>query len=177
LAKTKQQKVSILAQYQEWLGKSQAVILVEYTGVTMKELESIRAKARDAGGEFHVVKNTLVKLALIEAGLDVPADYLEKSTAAGFAYGDIAAFTKALTDVAKNMDAVKVKGGIMGSEVLSSAQVKALADLPPLPVVRSQLLGVFNAPASKLVRTLAEPGRQVAAVLQAFTEQAARVAA
>ena len=177
MAKTKQQKETILAEYQEWLGKSQAVILVEYTGVTMKNLDAIRAKAREAGGEFHIVKNTLAKLALEKAGHAVPSGILDKSTAIGFAFTDAAAFAKALTEATKNMEAVKVKGGFMGAEVLNPAQIKALANLLPLPVVRSQLLGVLLAPASKLVRTLAEPARQVASVLKAYSDQAAPAAA
>ena len=173
MAKTKQQKEGMLAQYTEWLGKSQAVVLVEYSGITMKELDNIRAKVREIGGEFHIVKNTLAKLALEKAGYTVPDSYVEKSTALGFAFTDISAFTKALTEVTKNMEAVKVKGGFMGAEVLSPASVKSLANLPPLPVLRAQLLGVLQAPAAKLVRTLAEPGRQVAFVLKAYSEKAA----
>jgi len=177
LAKTKQQKQDILAQYVEWLGRSQAVFLVEYTGVTMKELDVLRAKAREAGGEFHIVKNTLAHKALEQTGHTVPAGYLEKSTAVGFAFSDVASFSKALTDGIKGMEAIKVKGGFMGAEVLNPAQVKALASLPPLPVVRAQLLGVLQAPAGKLVRTLAEPGRRMAFVVKAFSDKAAPAAA
>ena len=177
MAKTKQQKEGMLAQYVEWLNKSQAVFLVEYTGVTMKELDILRAKARDAGGEFHIVKNTLVKKALEQAGHTVPATYLEKSTAVGFSFADIASFSKALNDSIKGMDAVKVKGGFMGAEVLNPAQVKVLASLPPLPVVRAQLLGVLQAPAGKLVRTLAEPGRRMAFVVKAFSDKTVPAAA
>jgi large subunit ribosomal protein L10 len=177
LAKSKQQKETILAQYVEWLGKSQAVVLVEYTGVTMKNLDTIRAKVRETGGEFHIVKNTLAKLALEKAGHSVPADYMERSTALGFAFGDVAGFTKALNEVTKGMEAIKIKGGYLGAEMLNAAQVKALANLPPLPVVRSQLLGMLQAPAGKLVRTLAEPGHQVASVLRAYADKAAPVAA
>lgn len=167
----------MLAQYVEWLGKSQAVVLVEYTGVTMKDLDAIRAKVRESGGEFHIVKNTLVKLALEKAGYTVPADYTLKSTALGFVDNDVAAFTKALTEATRNMEAIKIKGGFMGRETLNSAQVKALASLPPLPVVQAQLLGMLSAPASKLVRTLAEPGRRVASVLKAYSDKAAPTAA
>ena len=177
MAKSKQEKETMLAQYTEWLGKSQAVFLVQYTGVTMKELDTIRAKLRETGGEFHIVKNTLARLALEKAGYTVPADYTVKSTALGFAFTDVPSFTKALTDATKNMEAIKVKGGFMGSEALNPAQVKALASLPPLPVLRAQLLGVLQAPAAKLVRTLAEPGRQVAAVLKSYSEKAAPTAA
>ena len=177
MAKTKQQKDAILAEYTEWLGKSQAVVLVEYAGLKMKDLDAIRAKAREAGGEFHIVKNTLAKLALEKAGYSVPDNYADKSTAIGFAYKDAAGFTKALTEVTKGMEAVKIKGGFLGAQVLVPAQVKSLANLPPLAVLRAQLLGVLQAPASKLVRTLAEPGRQLAYVVKAHSEQAAPAAA
>jgi large subunit ribosomal protein L10 len=177
LAKSKVQKEAMLAEYMEWLGKSQAVGLVEYSGLKMKDLDVIRARARESGGEFHVVKNKLAKLALEKAGYTVPADYAEKSTAIGFAFNDPASFTKALTEVTKGMEAVKVKGGFLDAQALSVAQVKSLASLPPLPVLRAQLLGVLQAPASKLVRTLAEPGRSLAAVVKAYSDKAAPTAA
>jgi large subunit ribosomal protein L10 len=177
LAKSKQQKEAMLAEYIEWLSKSQAVVLVEYAGLKMKDLDAFRAKAREAGGEFHIVKNTLAKLALEKAGFSVPADFTHNSTAIGFSYKDPAGFAKALTEVAKGKEAVKLKGGFLGAEVLKSTQVKALADLPPLPVVRAQLLGVLQAPASKLVRTLAEPGRSLASVVKAYSDKAAPAAA
>jgi len=177
LAKSKEQKETMLTQYIEWVGKSQAVVLVEYSGLKMSNLDAIRLKAREAGGEFHIVKNTLAKLALERAGFKVPADYAEKSTAIGFAFSDPAGFAKALTEATKGMEAVKIKGGFMGNVTLKPAEVKALANLPPLPVVRAQLLGILQAPASKLVRTLAEPGRSLAYVVKAHTENAAPAAA
>ena len=177
MAKSKAQKEAMLAEYMEWLGKSQAVVLVEYSGLKMKDLDLIRAKARENGGEFHVVKNKLAKLALEKAGYSVPADYAEKSTAIGFAFKDAAGFTKALTEATKSMEAVKVKGGFLDAKALSAAQVKSLASLPPLPVLRAQLLGVLQAPASKLVRTLAEPGRSLAYVVKAYSDKAAPAAA
>jgi large subunit ribosomal protein L10 len=177
LAKSKAQKETMLAQYVEWVGKSQAVVLVEYSGLKMSNLDAIRTKVREAGGEFHIVKNTLAKLALEKAGFKVPEDYAEKSTAIGFAFSDPAGFAKALTEATKGMEAVKIKGGFMGVSTLKPAEIKALASLPPLPTVRAQLLGVLQAPAAKLVRTLAEPGRRVAYVLKGFSEKAAPTAA
>jgi large subunit ribosomal protein L10 len=177
LAKSKVQKETLLTQYIEWVSKSQVVVLVEYSGLKMNNLDAIRSKVREAGGEFHIVKNTLAKLALEKAGFKVPADYAEKSTAIGFAFSDPAGFAKALTEATKGMEAVKIKGGFMGAGTLKPAEVKALASLPPLPVMRAQLLGILQAPASKLVRTLAEPGRQVAYVVKAFSEKAASTAA
>jgi len=177
LAKSKAQKETMLTQYVEWVNKSQAVVLVEYSGLKMHNLDAIRSRVREAGGEFHIVKNTLAKLALEKAGFKVPADYAEKSTAIGFAFSDPAGFAKALTEATKGMEAVKIKGGFMGAVTLKPAEVKALGSLPPLPVMRAQLLGILQAPASKLVRTLAEPGRQLACVVKAFSEKAASTAA
>ena len=177
MAKSKDQKEAMLAEYTEWLGKSQAVVLVQYTGVKMRDLDAIRAKARESGGEFHIVKNTLAKLALEKCGYTVPEDFSDNSTAIGFAFTDAAGFTKALTEATKGMEAIKIKGGFMGSQALDARGVKALATLPPLPVIRAQLLGVLQAPASRLARTLAEPGRSLAYVVKGYSEKAAPAAA
>jgi large subunit ribosomal protein L10 len=173
LAISKQRKQEVQTQYADWLKRSQAVILVEYTGAKMKDLDAIRAKIRDSGGEFHIVKNTLVKRALEASGMTVPAGLLEKSTAVSFAFSDVAATAKALNEATKGMEFAKVKGGFMSGQTLSASQVKALADLPPLPVSRARLLGVLQAPASKLVRTLAEPARSLASVFRAYSEKPA----
>lgn len=178
MALTKKEKETIMKQYQEWMEKSAALVLVEYTGVDMNTLDSIRAKVREAGGEFHVIKNTLAKRAFDTLGIPVEPGFLVNSTAVGFAFEGAPGVAKALAEFDKNSEAIKIKGGYLGKQVMSVNDVKALADLPPLPVVRGQLLGTILAPAGKLVRTLAEPGRQVAAVINAFAEKdAASVAA
>ena len=171
MAISKQRKEESLAQYNDWVKRSEAVILVEYTGAKMKSLDAIRAKIRETGGEFHVVKNTLARRALADNGMDFPKDYLVKSTAISFAFKDPASTAKALTESLKGNEFVKVKGGLMAGKSLSPAQVKSLSEMPPLPVMRATLLGVLQAPASKLVRTLAEPARGLAAVLKAHAEQ------
>ena len=172
MAISKQRKEEVLTEYTDWLKHSQAVILVEYTGVKMKDLDNIRAKIRDAGGEFHVVKNTLARRAFKENGMNIPDDLLVKSTAVSFAFTDPASTAKALNDATKGNEFVKVKGGFMSGQALNAVQVKALADMPPLPVMRAMLLGVLQAPAGKLARTVAEPARGLAAVVKAFAEKA-----
>jgi len=177
LAISKQRKEEVQALYADWIKRSEAIILVEYSGASMKSIDAIRAKIRDAGGEFHIVKNTLVRRVFAENGMDIPADYLVKSTAISFAFTDPASTAKALTDATKGNEFVKVKGGLMGGKTLSASQVKALSDMPPLPVMRAMLLGVLQAPAGKLVRTLAEPARGLAAVIKARSESAQATAA
>ena len=118
-------------------------------------------------------KKKILACVLKANDFDIPEGYLENSTAIGFAFEDVASTAKALSDQAKEVEAFQFKGGYMGAEILSSEQVTALAKLPPLPVLRAQLLGVLQAPASKLVRTLAEPARGLAAVIKARSEESA----
>ncbi len=172
MAISRQKKEEVLAQYEGWLDRSQAIVLVEYTGATVKALDAVRAKVRETGGELHIVKNTLARKVFEAHGMHVPTGLLEKSTAVVFAFSDAAATSKALIDATKGMDMMKLKGGFLGKQALSAAQVKSLADLPPLPVIRSQLLGVLQAPAGKLVRTIAEPARSLASVFRAYSEKA-----
>jgi large subunit ribosomal protein L10 len=171
LAISKQQKDALVSEYAEWINRSKALILTEYTGLTMKQIDDLRAKTREAGGEFHIVKNTLGRVAFESTGMPVQEKFLEGSTAIAFAFKDAPGLAKTLTDFARTSDFLKIKGGYLEKRPISPDQVKALAELPPLPVMRAQLLGVLLAPASKLARTLAEPARQVAAALKAYAEK------
>ena len=177
MAKTRELKDQMMAQYDNWLKRSQALIVTEYTGLNMNDMDALRAKIREAGGEFHIVKNTLSRQTWEKAGVKIPSDLLEGSTAVAFAFKDAPAVAKALLDFAKSNEKVKIKGGVLDLKAVSAQGVKSLADLPPLPVVRAQLLGTLLAPASKMVRTLAEPGRQVAAVIKAFSDRESASAA
>jgi large subunit ribosomal protein L10 len=170
LAITKERKNELIAHYSEWVSRSKALVLTQYIGMPMKDIDALRVKVREAGGEFHIIKNTLAKLAFEQAGLTVSESQLEGSTAIAFAFADAPALVKALTDFAKSSDFLKIKGGYLETQALTPEGVKALADLPPLPVLRAQLLGTLLAPAGKLVRTLAEPGRMIAAVIKAHAE-------
>jgi large subunit ribosomal protein L10 len=170
LAITKERKNELIAQYVEWVKNSRALVLTQYVGLTMKDIDALRAKVRENGGEFHIIKNTLAKLAFEQAGYTIQADQLEGSTAVVFAFTDAPATVKTVTEFTKNSDFLKIKGGFLDKQALSAEGVGALAELPPLPIVRAQLLGTLLAPASKLVRTLAEPGRMIAAVIQAHAE-------
>jgi large subunit ribosomal protein L10 len=170
LAITKERKNELIAHYSEWVSRSKALVLTQYVGLPMKDIDTLRAKLRENGGEFHIIKNTLARLAFEQAGLTVPKGQFEGSTAIVFAFTDAPATVKTVTEFAKSSEFLKVKGGFLEKQSLTPEGVKALADLPPLPVVRAQLLGTLLAPAGKLVRTLAEPGRMIAAVIRAHAE-------
>ena len=177
MAKTRELKDQMMAQYEDWLKRSQAMIVTKYIGLNMKDMDALRAKIREAGGEFHIVKNTLGRQTWEKAGVKIPSDLLEGSSAVAFAFKDAPAVAKALLEFAKTNEMVKIKGGILDLKAVSAEGVKSLANLPPLPVMRAQLLGTLLAPASKMVRTMAEPGRQVAAVIKAFSDRESASAA
>jgi len=176
LAFSKEHKTKLIAQYTEWINQSQGMVALSYNKMTMKEIDTLRAKVRETGGELHVVKNTLMKLALEEVGIS-NKEIFEGVSLVGFAFQDAAGLAKVISESTAKSEIFAVKGGYLGKEMLNASQVKALADLPPLPVMRGMLLGTILAPASKLVRTIAEPARGLAAVVKAYSEKGAAVAA
>jgi large subunit ribosomal protein L10 len=175
LAFTKKEKQDIVVEYENWLKGCQAVFVVAYDKMTMKVISELRNDARLTGSELHVVKNTLMDIAVKNAGLENKG-FFDGSSLVGFAHQDAASLAKALQKASKSGEVFKIKGGYLDGKALDKAQVIALADLPPMPVMRARLLGLFSAPASKLVRTLAEPARSMAAVLKAHSEKPAPVA-
>jgi large subunit ribosomal protein L10 len=177
LAISKERKEELVKQYEAWANGSKAMIVTEYLGLSMKQIDDLRAKARAAGGEFHIIKNTLAKVAFEKAGLPASKQMLEGSSAVLFAFENAPDAAKMINEFARTSDFVKVKGGYLDGRCISARDVTSLAELPPLPVVRGQLLGTILAPASKLARTLAEPARQMAAVLKAYADQEAAASA
>lgn len=177
LAISKARKQELVAQYKTWLTDSEAVVLTEYSGLDMLSIDKLREDMREAGGEFHILKNTLAKVAFSGAGYDAPDNFFIGSTAIGIAFEDPPGVAKALADLEKDTEFVKIKGGFMGSDLMTAEQIKVMAELPPLPVVRGQLLGTIMAPASQLTRLLAEPGRQLAQVIKAYSESDSAAAA
>ena len=172
MAFTKNEKEQLLDQYAQWVDQGHGIFAVSYSKMSVKDINILRAKAREVGGELHVAKNTLMTRVLRERGYS-DTNILEGTTLVAVAFNDPAALAKVLSDSTVKSDIFAIKGGFLDGRALKEAQVKALAELPPLPVMRARLLGVFSAPASQLVRTLAEPARGLAAVVKAFSEKEA----
>jgi len=173
VAFSKQHKNVMLKSYEKWLSQSQAVFVLEYSKMSMKDVDALRSKVRDAGGQLHVVKNTLMSIALDKANF-------EHKTIAGtslmaFAVNDVPAVAKVFLEVTKNSEVYKLKGGYMDGREVSADNIKSLAELPPLPVMRAKLLGLLQAPAGKLVRTINEPARSLAYVFKAYSQPAEAV--
>jgi large subunit ribosomal protein L10 len=147
LAISRQRKEELVALYSDMLSRSQGVILTEFRGISDKELKAVRKVVREANGAYRIAKTRLLIRALESAGYPIPAELRGTPLAVGFCFGDIPAVAKALTDVAKDSEVLSIRGGLMGQGYVSAEQVKAIADLPPLDVLRAQLLGLLDAPA------------------------------
>jgi len=170
LAISKEQKKELLEQYEEAITTSRGMILTEYRGLNAPELGRLRAAVREADGAYSVIKLTLFKLALERAGAPVPEDILAGPVAVGFCHREVPAVAKAFKGFAKEQESLVIKGGIMGDRLLSVADVKAIADLPPMEVIRAQLMGIISGPARNLVGVVAGGVRQVVNVLNAYAE-------
>jgi len=169
LAFTKEQKKELIASYEKWLKESKASFVMAYHKMTVKDIEKIRAEAREVGAELHVVKNTLVNIALNNIGFEDKGVFDEASIVA-FAFEDAPPVAKIVEEASKS-DSFKIKGGFMDGSPIEANQIVALAKLPPLPQMRATLLALLQTPATQLVRTISEPARSVAAVVKAYSEK------
>lgn len=178
MAFTRKEKEAMAAQYKDWIENSNAFFVMSYQKMTMQAIDEARAQLREVNGEIHVVKNRLFKRVMDEMELDYGDDFWQENNLVSFAFSDAPSVAKVMNDMSKT-NVFDVRLGYMDKHLLKAEDVKALADLPTLPVMRGMLLGTIMASASKLVRTLAEPARSMAAVVKAFSEegQAAKSAA
>lgn len=171
MAFTKNQKEVMLQQYEKWLEESKAVFVLSYNKMRMPAVNAARARLREADGALHVVKNRIFAKALENKGYRTEPGFWEQNNVVVFAFEDAPSVAKALAEIIKANQAFEVRGGYLDKSDLSIKQVKDLADLPTLPVMRATFLGLLQTPASKLVRTLAEPARGLAAVIKANADK------
>jgi large subunit ribosomal protein L10 len=168
LAISKDRKLALVKQYTELLSRNEGLVLASYSGLRVKDFQDLRAKIREIGGELYVVKNRLVKLAFEEVGLAIPEEALVGTTAIGFAGEELPAVAKAILDLARETEQVRIKGGVAQGEVLGARQVEQLAELPPLPVVQAKLLGLFQQPGRQVASLMASSVRQLVNVVHAY---------
>jgi large subunit ribosomal protein L10 len=171
LALTKAKKEELVAEYVEMLKQSNAVFMTEYSGLSVKRMQELRAAVSKSDGSVVVTKNTLMILALQEAGMPVPADQLTGQLATGFALSEVPSVAKALTDFLKGEEAISVKFGILEDKILTADEVVALAKLPSIDELRAQILGMIQAPARNVATVLAGSVRQVVNVLDAYAKK------
>jgi large subunit ribosomal protein L10 len=165
------EKVAVVAEVTEKISAADAALLTEYRGMSVKAMSELRRALKPVGGEYKVYKNTLVRFAARNAGVDGADDMLTGPIAVAFVQGDVAGAAKALRDYAKTNQALVIKGGVLAGKVISAEDVTALADLPPREVVLSQIAGLFEAPLSQMASLLEAVPRTFAYGIQALIDK------
>ena len=156
----------------EYLGRLNAspfFIVVDYTGLKVGPVTELRKRLVKAGAEIHVVKNSIFKVAAKEAGVDVGS--LAGQLAVVTGQKDVSAAAKVLKTFSSEFEKPKLKFGVLNNQRLEANDINALADLPSIEVLRGKVLGVLQAPATKLAALLNTPASQLARVLQAKADK------
>ncbi len=171
------EKVAIVTEVKERLENATSVVVTEYRGLTVSELQELRGQLRPSGARYKVYKNTLVRRAADEAGLEI-GDHLDGPTALAFAEppdgeerGDVVSMAKALRDFAKAHPNLIIKGGLFDGDPIDADGIKALADIEPREVLLAKLAGLMAAPMQQFAGLLQAVPREFAGLLQALIDE------
>jgi len=164
------EKVAVVDEVRERLSSSSAALLTEYRGLDVAQMAALRRSLREAGGSYKIYKNTLVRFAARDLGLEIE-ELLTGPTAIAFVDGDAVNVAKALRDFARTNENLVVKGGVLGDKLLSAAEAKALADVAPREELLARLAGAMAAPMQQFAGLLQAVPRSFAYGLAALIEQ------
>ncbi len=169
----KSEKERVVAELTEKLRTSDTLIVADYRGLTNAEIDGLRSKLIEHGARFAVVKNTLTRRAAEAAGADALLALLEGPSAIAFVEsdGDPAAVAKALRDAATSTKILAIRGGVLEGVAMSADEVESLAKLPPVDVLRAQLVGAIISPLTTIVALVTAPLRDLAGLIDARIEQ------
>jgi len=169
----KEQKERVVEQLAQRLRDSETLMVADYRGLTMPEIDELRSRLLEAGARFTVVKNTLTRRAAEAAGKEDVLELIDGPTAIAFleAEGDPVAVAKVLSETARTNDVLVIRGGVFEGAVVGDAEIKRLATLPPADVLRAQLVGAVAAPLTTVVGLFAAPLRDLVGVIDARIRQ------
>jgi large subunit ribosomal protein L10 len=166
------QKAELVAELKQTFNETSVVVVTRNLGMTVAQSTALRIRMRDAGASYKVSKNTLALIAVEGTTYQPISDMLTGPTALATSPDPIAA-AKVAVDFAKTNDKFEILGGAMGDTLLDVNGIRALAELPSLDEMRGTLIGLIQAPATKIARTVAEPGAMLARVFGAYAAQEA----
>lgn len=170
MAINKERKRELVAAYSEILQHTSGFVITEYRGMSVDHLDALRKVLRETDSAYVVTKNTLFKIALRETGWPIPEDLLVGPVATAFADGNMPGLMKSMLDYQEdNPDLFTLKGGVMGSSVLSVAELKAISELPSLDQLRAEITGLLVQPPTGLVSILDAPAKDLVGVVNAAT--------
>ncbi len=167
------EKTSLTQEYVARLNASPFFLVVDYRGLNVGQFQEFRRRLRVTGAEAHVVKNSVFRLAASQAGLADLTGTLAGQLAVVTGQRDISAASKVIKTFQAEFEKPRLQFGYLGNKRLEKPDILALADLPPIEILRGKFLGLLQTPASQLVRLLNTPATQLARVLQARVEKGA----
>src|SRR5213592_4030271 len=169
----KEDKSRVVADLTEKLKSADTLIVADYRGLTMPQIDALRGKLLEHGAKFNVVKNTLTRRAAEAAGADALLALLEGPSAIAFieADGDMVAVAKALADSARDTKVLAIRGGILEGKEISADEVDELSKLPPLEILRGQVIGAVIAPLTQLLTLVNAPLQNLYGLIEARIEQ------
>jgi large subunit ribosomal protein L10 len=169
----KEDKARVVAELTERLKSADTLIVADYRGLTMPQIDDLRGKLLEHGAQFTVVKNTLTRRAAKDAGADGLLALLEGPSAIAFieADGDMVAVAKALADSARDTKVLAIRGGILAGKEISSEDVEELSKLPPIDVLRGQVLAAVIAPLNAILALVNAPLQNLHGLIDARIEQ------
>jgi large subunit ribosomal protein L10 len=167
---SKSKKQNFISELEDIYKTSNSVIVTHYHGLTVAEVTKLRAKLRESGASFKVVKNTLSKIAATNVGMSVESGAFAGPTAIAYSVDPVAA-AKGVVEFAKANDNLKIICGIVDDKFLDVSAIEQLAKLPSLDELRGKIVGVLQAPAANLARVVQAPAGALARVLQAYADK------
>jgi len=171
---TRAQKEEQVAELQDKLGRAKSVYIADYRGVSVDAVNALRSRIHKEGEgdfEYRVTKNSVLRRAAVGSDLASVTEQFQGPTAIAISYGDPVGLAKILVDFAKDNEVFELKAGVLDGRAIEPAEIGMLATLPSLDGLRGMIVGLLQAPASKLARLAAEPGAQIARVLNARGSQ------
>jgi large subunit ribosomal protein L10 len=165
------QKARSIDELTDQLTRAKLVIVTDYRGLKVTDLQSLRTTLRTSGGEFHIAKNTLTKIAAGHAGVEGLDPHLEGPSALAFGFEDAVQTAKTVSDFVRTSRVLVIKGGVMDNRPISAADVEAIATLPSREELQARLLGMLVSPLSRTLGVLTGPSRSMAYLLNARSEQ------
>jgi large subunit ribosomal protein L10 len=163
----------VVAELAKRLGETETLMVADYRGLTMPEIDDLRSRLLEAGARFTVVKNTLTRLAAEQAGTKEVLELIEGPTAIAFleSEGDPVAVAKVLNEVARANEVLVIRGGLLEGTIVGEDEIKRLATLPPADVLRAQLAGAVFAPLTTVVGLFTAPLRDLVGIIDARIRQ------
>ncbi len=167
----KNEKKDAIDALHEKFARAKTAVITGYAGINVEQITELRSKLRQSKVEYRVVKNTLARKAAEGTGIEPLKDHFVGPVGIALGYDDVVAPAKVLSEFSKTQAKLELKVGVLDGKLLKVADIKALASLPSLNSLRAKIIGLLQAPASRMVGVLAAPGGQIARVMKAKADK------